>query len=204
MNQETKTTWRLLDGDLRNIWISLWIEIKKDVPFFSSIGAIVGYFLLLHERLKESGLAKDKAWADALISDFLSLNAFSLIFFGLLSIGSVATLLSGFWRDSARLNAVVKHLEIRLSQIASSVIAFAIGISALALVQSFITITPSGMKLASIVLFLNVFLVVSHIASAAVARRVEPFDNRWVALISLVISVALISWIITQGYKPTC
>jgi hypothetical protein len=54
--------------------------IKESPHIFGVCGAFVGYFFLLHTRLKEKGIAQGVSWADSLFPDFVSLNAFGLVF----------------------------------------------------------------------------------------------------------------------------
>jgi hypothetical protein len=188
------------EQQIRMIWSTLYGEIRKDLGFFGAIGLVVGYFFPLHEKLEAAGLAAGKAWADALTEDFLSINAYALVLFGLILIGSLASALSGFWREFPRLNAMRAHVENRLTQIASSIICFVVGVCALATLHALFTIEPGGLLLLPVSLLLILLIVGSYIAAVWVARRLEPFANRWAAAALASGVVIVMGWLLTQGH----
>jgi hypothetical protein len=79
-----------MDNEIKAVARALWQEIKKDLPFFGICGFLVGWLMIVQFRLKETGMAPKKdSWADALFSDFVSFNAFGLVFVGLLGLGKL-------------------------------------------------------------------------------------------------------------------
>jgi len=190
-----------MDPDYKYVIDRLSSEIRKDLWFFGLCGAFVGYFLVLNSRLKEEGIAHGEAWANELFSDFVSFNAFSLVFVGLITVASIATIATSRGKQWPKLEAAVHHLETRLAQIASSIISFTLGLSVLALLHSLMTVTAAGMKLALLIIIFNGILFSGFSTAVLIARRTKPFDTWWAASIALFVSLAALSWLIVMGTK---
>jgi hypothetical protein len=156
---------------------------------------------VLHSRLKEEGVAHGESWANELISDFVSFNAFSLVFFGLIIVASTATIAQSRGRQWPKLEAAVHHLETRLTQFASSIISFTLGLSALALFHSLMTVTAAGVMLAFFIVLLNMLLFSGFSTAVLIANRTKPFDTRLAASIALGVTVGVLSLLIMMGAK---
>jgi len=187
--------------EIKAIAIRLLAEIRKDIYFFGPCGAVVGLLMLWQFKLTTFGVATGQAWPTELFSDFVSFNAFTLVFIGLIAISSVSTLARTFGRPLPRLEATVIHLEERLSQIASSIISFTLGLSALALVHALLTLEKGGFALALLVLLFNWLIFCGFVAAAAIARRIEPFNKWGPALLALVGALFFIGWLLLKGIK---
>jgi hypothetical protein len=149
--------------------------------------------------LKQTGTGGRKAWSDDLFSDFLSFNAFCLIFLGLLALGSFVTTLDAFGFKYRRLEDFVSDVECRLRQIASAIILFSIGISLITVSYSLFTLTVSGTILAAKIMLLDVGLFIGFMSAAFVAQRISPFDRWWASLFILLLALSVTYWLTTEG-----
>jgi hypothetical protein len=183
------------------IVVRLSSEIRKDLIFFASSGVIVGLLMVWQSRLKEMGVASGESWADALFSDFVSFNAFSHIFVGLMAIGSFATIVNALGCQWPQIEATVVHLESRFVQLASSIISFTVGVSISALLHSVYTVTVGGATLAFMIVLFNAMLFIGFVSATLVARRTEPFDRWWVSLLMLLLALGAVIGFIIRGVK---
>lgn len=177
----------------------LYAEVKKDLPFFVLCGIVVGYLFIFHSRLKEKGVTQGNNWADSLFSDFVSFNAFGLVFLGLIGVATIATILKELGFQLPRIDAAVIHIETRLAQITSAIISFTLGLSALALFHSVMTITLGGIKLALFVFLFDMLLLCGFFSAVLVAQRSKPFDKWWGAAIMLAFAAGFLAWFIVAG-----
>jgi len=177
----------------------LLAELRNDLPFFALCGMFVGLLMVWQDRLKELGIASGESWPNKLFSDFMSFNAFSLVFFGLIALASATTTLKATGRHWPRLERAVNHVESRLAQLASSIISFTLGVSALALLQSLLTVTAGGAVLFLAVVLFNLLVFGSFVVAVLVARRIEPFDRWWVALLTLCLASLVVAFFIVRG-----
>ena len=188
-----------MDKEIREILSRFLCEMRKDIWFFASCGALVGFLMIGQFRLREMGIAEGESWPSALFEDFVSFNAFGLIFIGLLGLGGAAAVLNAVGITWRRLENTVTHLESRLVQIASAIMSFTVGISVSALVQSLFTTSLGGIKLTVMILLFNAMLFVGFYSSALVARRVGPFDRWWASLLMLVFALGMAIWLVVRG-----
>jgi hypothetical protein len=190
-----------VDAEIRTVVLRLKEELLKDLPFFGACGFAVGWLMLVQYRQKQSGIAPKDSWADALFSDFVSFNAFGLVFVGLLALGSAVTCLAALNVRWPRLERVVEHLQMRLAQLASSIIAFTLGLSLTALGHSLFTVTAGGIGLSLMIALFNSMLVVGFGSAMLVARRRPPFDRWWVGVMFFVLALAAALSLIFWGVK---
>lgn len=176
-------------------------ELKKDIWFFGACGAVVALFMVWQARLKELGLVESPKWANELFSDFMSLNAFGLIFFGYLLIASIATVFADLGHPKRKLEQIVSHMESRLAQIASSIVAFMAGLLSLVLIYSVLNLDSGGLKLAGLTIGFSFFIAASFVMAWLVGRRTKPFDKWWVALVSTLILAGVLVWLLIQSGK---
>ncbi|WP_426321220.1 hypothetical protein [Pseudoduganella sp. R-43] len=185
--------------DFKLIAGRLVTEIRKDIFFFGTCGVVVGLLMLWQFKLKTLGVATGKAWPTELFSDFVSFNAFTLVFVGLIAIAAASTLFRSFGFPLPRLEALVAHLEERLSQIASSIISFTLGLSALALLHAVLTLEQGGLALALLVMIFDCVIFFGFVTAGAIARRVAPFDQRGPSLLALGGSVIFVGICLVNG-----
>jgi hypothetical protein len=185
--------------EIRVIASRLLAEIRKDIFFFGPCGALVGLLMLWQFKLTTLGVASGKAWPTELFSDFVSFNAFTLVFIGLIAVSSVSTLARAFGQPLPRLEAAVTHLEERLSQIASSIISFTLGLSTLALLHALLTLEKGGFALAFLVVLFNWLIFCGFVTAAAIARRIEPFNKWGPSLLALVGALFFVGWFLVKG-----
>ncbi len=152
-------------------------------------------------RLKEIGLSENPKWANELFSDFFSFNAFGLIFFMYLLFASFATVLADLGHPKQKLEQIVSHMESRLAQIASSIVAFMVGLLALVLIYSVLNLDSGGLKLAGLTIVFSFFIAASFVMALLVGRRTKPFNKWWVALLSTFILTCVLWWLLTQSGK---
>jgi hypothetical protein len=190
-----------MDDHIKAVAIALWQEVKKDLPFFGICGFFVGWLMVVQFRLKEIGAAPNESWADVLFSDFISFNAFGLIFVGLLGLGSLITCLHALKISWPHLERSVAHLEVRLAQLASSIISFTIGLSLFSSAHALFTITAQGVVLAFVIALFDGLIVVGFMSAALVARRPPPFDRWYVGSGMFAASLAAITWFVFYGTK---
>jgi len=190
-----------VDAEIRAVTGSLGREIRKDLPFFGTCGLLVGWLMVAQARLKEGGIGPKDSWADALFSDFVSFNAFGLVFLGLLALGALATCLAALDIRWPRLEQMVEHLEGRLTQLASSIIAFTLGLSGIAFLHSGLTLSSGGALLTAMILLFNCLLVVGFGSATLVARRKPPFDRWWIGLAFLTLAIGAVLVFIFRGIK---
>ena len=190
-----------MDPDLKLAVDRFIAEARKDLWFFGSCGAVVGLFTVWQSRLKELGLAQDPKWASDLFSDFMSFNAFGLIFFGYLLVACVSTVFAGLGRSNPKLELAVSHMEARLAQIASAIVCFMAGLLALVVLYSLLNLDSGGAKLAVLTVLFAIFIVGSFAMALVVGRRTKPFDKWWVALISIFLLAGGLGWLLVQGGK---
>lgn len=188
-----------MDQKIKYVVDRLYAEIKKDLLFFGLCGIVVGYLFIFHSRLKEKGITQGNNWADSLFSDFVSLNAFGLVFFGLIGVAAIATILKELGFQLPRLEAAVIHLETRLAQITSAIISFTLGLSALALFHSVMTVTLGGIKLALLAFLFDMLLLSGFFSAVLVVKRNKPFDKWWGAAIMLAFVAGFLVWFIVAG-----
>ncbi len=187
-----------VDAEIRTVALLLRQELLKDLPFFGACGFIVGWLMLAQFRLTQKGMGPKDSLAEALFSDFVSFNAFGLVFLGLLALGSAVTCLAALNVRWPQLERVVDHLQTRLAQLASSIISFTLGLSVTALGHSALTRTVGGIKLISMIGLFDALLIVGFISAMLVARRRPPFD-RWRSgvtflVLALAATLSLIFW----------
>jgi hypothetical protein len=190
-----------MEAEIKAVAGSLLREVRKDLPFFGACGFAVGLLMLAQYRLSKNGITPKDSWPDALFSDFVSFNAFGLVFVGLLALGALVTCLAALNIGWHKLEQVVAHLEERLAQLASSIISFTLGLSTLALLHSGYTSTAGGAALAVMVVLFDCLLVVGFVSAALVARRKPPFDRWWFGVVFLTLAVAGTLWFIFRGVK---
>lgn len=176
-------------------------ELQRDFTFFGACGATVGWLMLIGYGLRQNGIGPVESWGDALFFDFVSANAFGLLFVGLLGLGALATCLSAAGIRYPKLERVVAQAEMRLTQLSSSVISFTSGLSAFCLVHAAVTATSSGVALAGAALVLNGLIAVGLVSASIVARRDPPFDRWWVGGAMLLLAVGTFIWFIVHGGK---
>jgi hypothetical protein len=190
-----------IDVEIRTVALGLKQELLKDLPFFGACGFAVGWLMLVQYRLTQNGIGPKDSLADALFADFVSFNAFGLVFLGLLALGSAVTCLAALNVRSPRLELMVDHLQVRLGQLASSIIAFTMGLSLTALCHSLLTITAGGIGLFLMIGLFDAMLVVGFGSAMLVARRRPPFDRWWVGVMFLVLALAATLSLIFWGVK---
>lgn len=190
-----------MDAEIRTVARLLKQELLKDLPFFGTCGVAVGWLMLVQYRLTQTGMGPKDSLADALFSDFVSFNAFGLVFLGLLALGSAVTCLAALNIRWPRLERVVDHLQTRLAQLASSIISFTLGLSLTALCHSLLTITVGGVGLFSMIALFDGMLVVGFGSAMLVARRRSPFDQWWVGVMFLVLALGATLSLIFWGVK---
>lgn len=184
-----------MDRELTAAWNRLKTEFKKDVQFFGFCGVLVGIFLLWQSKAKQQGWSRAN-WASDLLGDFMSFNAFGLVFFAYLAIGCTATVLSSFGMAPSWLLKGLDHVEDRLTQFASALIAFMAGLLSLVAIASLLNLDLGGLKVFLLALLFCALVAVTYITGNMVARRAEPFDRWWVALLSLVICLSVLVWLV--------
>ena len=189
-----------VNKEFKDILKSLWGEIKRDSPFFGVCGFFVGSLLIVGEWLQHKGVSPAKeSWGTSLFSDFISFNAFGLVFIGLIAISAISTVACSFGRQWQKLIDAVKHVEARLAQISSSIISFTLGTSIFALLYSAITGTLGGLRLFLLILCFNLLLVGGFASAAAIARRIAPFDSWKVALFCLFCAFIAVGLLLVKG-----
>lgn len=187
--------------EIRSIATRLLQEIRRDAPFFSSCGIVVGLFMLWQSHLAKMGVATGESWPKELFNDFVSFNAFGLVFLGQIALGSIASAAAAFNRPIHKLEATVLHLEARLSQLASSIIAFSVGMSALAFLHAFLTLEAGGFVLALSVVMFDSIVFAGFVTAVAISRRVDPFNRLAPAISSLVAAIIVVCWFLLHGAK---
>lgn len=190
-----------MDSKIKEIIDRLVCEFKKDFLFFGACGALAGYLMVVHSRLKEEGIVHGDAWGNSLFSDFVSVNAFGLVFVGLIALASISTIASSCGFNWPKLEAAVRHLETRLTQISSSIISFTAGLSLLALLHAGMTISSGGLVLAILVIAFNGLLFIGFVSALLIARRIKPWGSVWYAVFSLLMALAALVWFFVKGTK---
>lgn len=190
-----------MDPDLKLALDRFTAELKKDIWFFGACGVVVGLFMVWQDRLKELGIVQNPKWANDLFSDFMSLNAFGLIFFGYLLLGCVATVFADLGHPKPRLEAAVIHMEARLAQIASAIVSFLVGLLALVTLYSVLNLDSGGIKLFGLAIVFAFLIVGGFAIALLVGRRTKPFNTWWMALFSSFAIAAILGWLLLQGGK---
>lgn len=190
-----------MDPDIKLALDRFITEVRKDLWFFGGCGAVVGLFTVWQSRLKELGIAQNPRWASDLFSDFMSFNAFGLVFFGYLLIACISTVFASLGHARPKLELAVSHMESRLAQIASAIVCFMAGLLALVVVYSILNLDSGGAKLAALTVLFAIFIVGSFVMALAVGRRTKPFDTWWVALVSIFLLAGILGWLLVQGGK---
>lgn len=162
---------------------------------------VVGWLMIVQFRLRAAGAAPKDSWADTLFSDFVSFNAFGLVFVGLLGLGALVTCLRAMKINWPSLEASVAHLEARLAQLASSIISFTLGLSLFAVLHAMATTTGQGVALALVVVLFDGLIVVGFVSAALISRRPHPFDRWYVGLGMLAAAIASVTYFVLHGAK---
>lgn len=184
-----------MDREITEAWNRLKIEFAKDVRFFGFCGVLVGIFSLWQSKAKAQGWSKAN-WASDLLGDFISFNAFGLIFFAYLAVGCTATVLDRFGITPNWLARSLDHVEERLTQLASSLLAFMSGLLSLVAMASLLNLDAGGLKVLLLAFLFCSLVTVTYITGHMVARRAEPFDRWWAALLSLAICLLALVWLV--------
>lgn len=190
-----------VDDHIKMVGSVLWQEIKKDLPFFGICGLAVGGLMVVQLHFKKIGVIPEESWADDLFSDFVSFNAFSLVFVGLLGFGSVLTCLRALKINWPQLERSVAHLEVRLTQLVSSIISFTIGLSLFSGIHAVCTITTQGAALIFIIVLFDALIVVGFMLATLVARHLPPFDRWYVSLGMFSVYLAIIALFVLCGTR---
>jgi len=190
-----------MDPDLKLVLDKFLAELKKDIYFFGGCGFTVALFMVWQARLQELGVTKNPHWANELFSDFMSFNAFGLIFFGYLLLACIVNTSIGLGYSLPKLASAVSHMESRLTQIASSIIAFMVGLLALVLIYSVINLDGGGLKLIFLVFVFSFFILGSLTAALLIGHRTEPYNIWWVSIIVFVLLACLLAWLLIQSGK---
>ncbi len=178
-------SFRTLIQEIKAVTARLLAEVRKDFPFFAICGFVVGMLMIWQYGLKKPGIARGESWPKQLFADFVSLNAFSFVFLGLIAVGTVATTVKATGCHWARLERAVEHLEFRLAQLASSIISFTFGVSILAIIQCFRHEKEGYGELVTALALFNFLVFASFVVAALVARRTVPFDRWWISIATL-------------------
>jgi len=184
-----------MDREIKEAFSRLQAELRKDLPFFGFCGLIVGLFLVWQGKATERGWSKAH-WASDLLADFMSLNAFGLVFFAYLAIGCTITVLTRFNFTHRYLTSSLDHIEERLTQFASSLLAFMTGLLVFVALASILNLDSGGLKVLLLSLIFSLLVGFTYVAGVLVARRAEPFDIWWVALIMLSVCFGVLGWLI--------
>ncbi|WP_369978043.1 hypothetical protein [Xanthomonas bundabergensis] len=184
-----------MDREVKEALSRLQAELRKDLPFFGFCGLIVGLFLVWQAKATERGWSKAH-WASDLLSDFMSFNAFGLVFFVYLAIGCTITVLSRFNVNLRFLASSLDHMEERLTQFASSLLAFMVGLLVFVILASLLNLDSGGLKVLLLSSLFSGLIGFTYIAGTLVARRAEPFDLWWVALIMLAACIGVLGWLV--------
>jgi hypothetical protein len=193
------STLRPLKQEIKAVTARLLAELRKDFPFFAICGFVVGILMIWQYRLKGIGVARGESWPKQLFADFVSFNAFSLVFLGLIALGAVATTVKATGRHWARLERTVEHLEFRLAQLASSIISFTAGLSILASTQCFSPKNEGyGVLIIALVLF-NLLVFAGFVCAALIARRTAPFDRWSVSLLMFCLASVFVAVLVCTG-----
>ncbi len=190
-----------MNQEIKAVVARLLSEMRKDLPFFASCGVVVGLLMIWQYRLTELGVARGESWPKELFSDFVSFNAFSFVFLGLIAVGAAATAVKATGRHWPRLENTVNHLESRLAQLASSIISFTLGLSSLALLHSLLTVTAGGAVLFVVVVLFDLLVFAGFGVAVLVARRTEPFDRWWASALMLCLACAAVAIFIARGVQ---
>jgi len=190
-----------MDKDIKNALDKFLVELKKDIFFFGGCGAVVALFMVWQARFNELGLAKNPNWANELFSDFMSFNAFGLIFFGYLLLACIANAFSDLGYSLPKLENAVSHMEARLMQIASSIIAFMSGLLTLVILYSVLNFDGGGGKLIGLAIIFAIFIFGSLTMALMIGQRSEPYNKWWVSIASFIAISCLLGWLLIQGSK---
>lgn len=188
-----------MPDDVRKMLRPLISGIKKDFWFFGGVGFLVGLLSVWQPRLKALGISNDPNWGSQLLNDFISINAFGLIFFVYLLLACAATIMSGIGLPSSRLERIVRHVERRMTQLSSSIIAFMLGLLVLVALVSIVNLDSSGARTIVVSVLLVGLVGAAFITATLVARRIEPFQKWWVASIILLLDLSLIGYMIIHS-----
>lgn len=190
-----------MDPDLKLVLDKFLAELKKDIYFFGGCGFTVALFMIWQARLQELGVTKSPHWANELFSDFLSFNAFGLIFFGYLLLACIVNTSIGLGYSLPKLASAVSHMESRLTQIASSIISFMIGLLTLVVIYSILNLDGGGLKLIFLAFVFSFFVMGSLTAALLIGHRTEPYNIWWVSVIVFVVLACVLAWLLIQGGK---
>ena len=188
-----------MDTNLMAAFLLFKEEIKRDLLFFGSCGFAVGLFTVWQARLSELGVGKNAKWASELFADFISFNAFGLVFLGYLFFACLSTVLADIGRPSATLDAAVSHSETRLMHMASSITAFMLGVLALVILYSALRLDLGGLKLIALSALFCILVVAAFFTALAVGRRSPPFNRWWAAVLCAGLAIAILGWLLIQG-----
>jgi hypothetical protein len=178
-----------------------WQEFRKDALFFGVCGIVVGVFELLQRQASKGGPATPLKWGDALFVDFVPVHACALLFFASIAIACLATVLSSDAGQASVWDELTSHVQIRWTQLSSSIVAFLAGFSAIALLHALVTHTLPGAELALLCLFLSGELLGTLWIGGLVASRVQPFDRKIVAVVLLILTLCVLWWLIHYASK---
>ncbi|WP_444901230.1 hypothetical protein ACJJIG_16145 [Microbulbifer sp. SSSA007] len=181
-----------MDGIVISVGKEFLRELKKDLPFFSLSGVLVGALILVHHWLKGGRVAPNESWPDQLFADFVAVQAYGLILFGVLITGSMAAFISRVGIPFNIFHDSTEHLKVRLRQLTSSIVAFTIGISIVSFLHFLFTGLVGGGALVLLIILFNLMLVSGLFTSSALLCWLER-SSHWVVPL---LSIALLGFVL--------
>ncbi|QFT53920.1 hypothetical protein FIU95_04975 [Microbulbifer sp. THAF38] len=184
---------------LKEAYSEFLSELKKDLPFFSLSGALVGIFMIIYAPARRAGIASEESWANALFSDFVSFQAYGLMLFGVLILGSAAVCISrlefrcNIFHDSAA------HLKLRLKQVTSSIVAFTLGLSIVSIIHSAFNWSVHGTALALLMICFNSMLITGLFSSEIALYLIETSKKKSAPFLALFASILPIVGLLLWG-----
>jgi len=194
---------RLLDeethAEATEIGAQVLKGLRDDLPFFGGCGFLVGFLAVVQERIREAGWGTGKPWTNELASDFLSLQAFMLVFIGLAFVSGLRSLLEGVRPGWPRLATAVEHIRSRLLQISTPSIAFMLGLVINIAIRSFLNVRIDGLGFISSLLILAALLVIACGVGLYIAKKSGPLDNLAGGSVMVVASAIAFGWLLLRG-----
>ncbi len=166
-------------------------EFKKDIHFFGLCGLVLALLMLWPGTVFNQGSDANQNWFSSLFAEFVSFEIFAFIFLMYLYPACIATIFSDLGLQPTRLNKVLLHLEMRMTQIASGLVSFLVGFVLVVAVYAVPFFDETVLEFIAAAVSISLFSFGCLLVAFMVGMRAKPFDRWWAALL-LMIAVSLI------------
>lgn len=176
-------------------------ELRRDGPFFVTVGFVAGLLQVWQHRFKELGVSSTSTIGTELFQDFVSMSAFAFIFLGHLFLALLAICAAALRHPIGVLENVTSHIEARLTELGSTISCFLAGFAFFLLSYAFINLDPSAGFLVLRVILILLAVAAGVATSLVIGQKVEPFNTWYGALLCFAVVATVFVKFVLFGFK---